>query len=763
MVNMLYSNDLKIYSGTLPLSIEEALEEVRSFLKVDNISILSQDENNIALPLKLDINIPSKGTFEGIDIREEEPILLVINLKNYPTKAPLIKSDRKDFPVKNLSHLYVVRKNNAPSLCLVRENLDEWFANRRISDLIIVAKQWFSKASSGQLVEDGGEFDPVRLEGYRGNFIYEHEDFVKLISVDGDVNFTLVNYKAFLDDGFKNIPTYRFLDLSIKADEYDEILQLFAKLNLSTLKEYKKGIKDKFVFGTGLLIWNDRGETCRSYNTLMPSNYEELMEFCSNYSINISHSLDIYFKRGLNKSNVSNRIPIIVAVRRPKKIIGFSSDIEFFHFIIEVNKEFIDSDSISPETEVFFLAHREPVSSSLSCKLSIRKNLDKTLFLGAGALGSKLIFHYARSGNYNLTVIDNDNFSPHNIVRHDLFMDSTGKNKAKVVIEKIKSFNNDNLKLKSIERNIFECGRKLFDENKWFIDSSASLNVMNWIVNNEIIQTPNRARVEVANKGELGFLYIEGKNQNPRIDDLVNYIYFLGIKNKNISEWLINENKKTEGNDYDIVDIGVGCNSPTVIMSNDSMSYHASIFSKILNNEHDRKTIENNGLINISYISNDGFNINSKRIILKPFYIFTCQNNSGWKIRMSSNVLNKIYKEAELYGVKETGGIFIGLANYKTKTIHVFDTINAPIDSKRSTVSFYRGINNLPESINSINDKTGNMIGYIGEWHTHPMGLDKLSEVDMKAIRKLKPLNDKYPIPTFMSILSKDKFLPYIF
>ena len=62
-----------------------------------------------------------------------------------------------------------------------------------------------------------------------------------------------------------------------------------------------------------------------------------------------------------------------------------------------------------------------------------------------------------------------------------------------------------------------------------------------------------------------------------------------------------------------------------------------------------------------------------------------------------------------------------------------------------------------------IKEITGGMIGYIGEWHTHPMGLDFLSGVDQQAVRDLKPLNDKYPIPTFISILSKDKFLPFVF
>ena len=130
---------------------------------------------------------------------------------------------------------------------------------------------------------------------------------------------------------------------------------------------------------------------------------------------------------------------------------------------------------------------------------------------------------------------------------------------------------------------------------------------------------------------------------------------------------------------------------------------------------------------------------------------------------MLPTVLHKMNKEARKFRRHETGGIFIGICNYKTKTIHVFDTIKAPSDSKHSSVYFYRGIENLPEKVKYIKEITGGMIGYIGEWHTHPMGLDSLSGVDMAAVEKLKPLNDKYPIPTFISILSKEKYLPFVF
>jgi len=765
---MLYSDDLEIFTGELSSSIEEAIIEIQCFLQISYVDILKYDESNIAIPLNISVNLPSKGTHENIDIRATEPILLLLNLKSYPTTSPRIKSNRKDFPSAILSHLYAVNKGVAPTLCLVRENLDEWFANRRISDLIVVAKQWFSKAANGLLSEDADEFEPVRLEGYRGYSIYNYIKLYNLIKENKRYKPELVEspfaYQLFLTKEKDSMyPTFKRIDIEITPYNFDVLYKIVDKLNIKTIEE-KKDSNDFEYPIFGMLLWSNLPHVISSYSTILPKTVSELETFANEYSISIREPLSEYIKSKLFVNNLTSYIPVIIALKRPKKLIGFEAEFEFFHFVINASQDKINEENyFLPETEVFFQAHREPLSSSLAQKLSLSKNQEKTVFIGAGALGSKLLFHYARSGNFNIKAIDNDYFSPHNIVRHDLFMDSSGVNKAKAVIQKIKSFLVDNSSLDYYEGSIFNYDVNLLKDYKWLIDTSASLNVQNWLINSKLKEVPNRARVEIAYKGNLGFLYIEGENQNPRIDDLVNYVYFLGIRDRTISDWLNEENKKKEGNDYDIVDIGIGCNSPTVIMSNDSMSFHASIFSKILNHEYDRKYIGDKGLLNISYISNDGFKINSYSFLIPKFCIFDCHNKSGWEIRIIDNVLSKMKLEAAKYNRYETGGIFIGICNYKTKTIHVFDTILAPKDSKRSKGYFYRGIEKLPEQVKQIKKITGGMIGYIGEWHTHPMELDFLSAIDMEAVEKLKPLNDRYPIPTFISILSKDKYLPFVF
>jgi hypothetical protein len=761
---MLYSQELKIYNEELPTSIKDAITELEHSCHFDNIKTLCYDKHNIAIPIILDINLPSKGNHNDIDIRSKEPILLTLNLKGYPTTSPRIKSDRKDFPTQELSHLYAVQENVPPALCLVRENLDEWFANRQLNDLILVAKQWFSKAANGLLSEDGDEFEPVRLEGFRGYSIYSYNKLSDTVKEkkgfyeDSPFTFLLLSTKQ--KDSTN--PTFKRFNINLSQNNFEELYKIVAEFNVKTIKDDNRANEIDYPL-FGLLVWSNKSESINSYTTLLPKTYGELEKFAEEYEVSIKAPIVEYLKKGLYINNLTLFIPLIVGIKRPKKLIGFESDIEFFNFCILVTKESVNGNTLNPNTPVFYQSHREPVASHLAQKLSLSKNQEKTLFIGAGALGSKLIFHYARRGNFNLRAIDNDKFSPHNIVRHDLFMESSGQNKAKAVINKIKSFLDENNSLDFHEGSIFNYDRKLLEGFKWFIDTSASLNVQNWLVNSKLNEIPNIARAEVAYKGRLGFLYVEGFERNPRIDDLVNYIYFLSIKDRGISDWLIEEQKKLEGNDYDIVDIGIGCNSPTVIMSNDSMSFHSSIFSKILNHENNRSIIGDKGLINISYVSEDGLEINSRSYIIPPFKVFNCQNNSGWEIRLQNHVLDKIKFEALKFKKKETGGIFIGLCNYKTKTIHVFDTVMAPKDSKHSRVYFYRGIKNLPEQVKRIKEVSGGMIGYIGEWHTHPMGLDTLSGVDLDAVKKLKPLNDKYPIPTFVSVLSKEKYLPFVF
>jgi hypothetical protein len=112
----------------------------------------------------------------------------------------------------------------------------------------------------------------------------------------------------------------------------------------------------------------------------------------------------------------------------------------------------------------------------------------------------------------------------------------------------------------------------------------------------------------------------------------------------------------------------------------------------------------------------------TQTITVAPFEVIQAINDPSWSIRFKAGILDQITIDAHKAKRKETGGVLVGIANYKTKTIHVVDLISAPPDSRANSVCFFRGHQGLPEQIDKVNMGSGGQLGYIGEWHSHPLG-----------------------------------------
>ena len=52
----------------------------------------------------------------------------------------------------------------------------------------------------------------------------------------------------------------------------------------------------------------------------------------------------------------------------------------------------------------------------------------------------------------------------------------------------------------------------------------------------------------------------------------------------------------------------------------------------------------------------------------------------------------------------------------------IVDVLPPPPDSRHSTGHFERGVEGLLESYSEVQRRTGNVVGYLGEWHSHPPG-----------------------------------------
>jgi integrative and conjugative element protein (TIGR02256 family) len=70
----------------------------------------------------------------------------------------------------------------------------------------------------------------------------------------------------------------------------------------------------------------------------------------------------------------------------------------------------------------------------------------------------------------------------------------------------------------------------------------------------------------------------------------------------------------------------------------------------------------------------------------------------------------------------ETGGILLGYHDLVAKTIVIVKACPAPADSAGTPTSFERGTEGVEEKLEDVKKRTANIVGYVGEWHSHPDG-----------------------------------------
>lgn len=760
MAQKVYSNQLKVETEELSLEIQDAIQNIKVLLNKRKLDVFEWDKNSVAISILLNVELPPRGNYRNIDIREKEPILIVFSKQSYPHKAPRAYSDRLDFPKKKLAHLYVSKDGKPAPFCLIRGDIDEWFAEKEIRDYIFQIKSWLCDAASGELATDSNQYEPLRLEGYSGTCVYKYKelaDYINNTQRTTDVSHVLGLFyetQALTDSA---APSFKFLGFVESTDDISKITARYQQLFTEE--------KDIEKWHYGLICWDKQLSVEVDYLVNLPSNYAELSQFATNLNIDLSIGLDAYFKYSISKQR--KNFPLIIAIKRPRNIIGYNSDIEFVNFTLYVSAEERNNEVIDAGSLVVFQKHIEPLSIDKALEVSGYKNdLGPMIIAGCGALGSKVIMHFIRSGHTDMFLFDGDSLSAHNLVRHSLSHEQVGKNKAmalKSVAESFYKYDNlDELGALPTNANIM-INPLLLGKANWFIDFTASKSFLNHQIKSIKETTANICKATILNEGELGVLLIEGKSRNPRLDDLLALTYDLYKQYDFISEFLREEHERSK-QDSVIINVGVGCNSETTILSDEVVSIHSAAFCSVIKNEHNRKSFQDNGYIFINKISTTkGFKVESFSFVAKPLVSVILSN--GWEIRIKPDIVIKMKSEMGIAMPNETGGIFIGTINKKNKTIHVTDSISAPSDSVFNESTFYRGINGLPEEIDEIKKLSGQTFGYIGEWHSHPFGPMGLSQKDMKEVNiHLKELRELLnPMPLFIMLITPDCLIPYVF
>lgn len=754
----LYSEQLQPFVEQIENPVlKDSLSALSHILNVEKLNLLQWDENSFAVALTIQVEIPPLGTYNDIDIRREEPILIVFSLKSYPFIPPKVYPDRLDFPKDKIAHLYVAKKGKPPGLCLVRGEFKEWYADKRIEDLLVRITNWFRDAATGSLITDGDQFEPLRLEGYSGVIIYDYGTFKDVANTKTSDwgKFAWCLFERMDEVDSLGLRLYKVLNKS----NYDAVYKEVAE---EREKDSKLITTKKFYFG--FIFWAADEKEYSDYDVNLPDDWESFKEFCVKYGIDV-----VELEKNIVEYDKNQFIlfPVIIAIKRPMKIIGFDGQFEFINFLFKLDSTDVSDGKIINNIPISFQKHLQPLTRekarSISGITAIENDRMKFIF-GCGALGSKIATHLARNGIAKLVLIDPEKLSPHNLVRHSLFSDQEGKNKAVALEaslnqifpadkETATSFPFPNLLMKMLPE---------FPFPGWLFDFTASESFHNEVVKLKFKSNFGVVQSFISDKGNLGVLFIEGENRNPRVDDLQNMLYLSAVQNSAIAEWL-NRELNIE-NKPELVMIGVGCNSETTIIPDELISMHAAYFASIIKKQIISPS-KSQGVIYASQFNPESNDLSTKFTTVYPFTIISPVNDNTWEIRFESKITERMNAMMLKAYPSETGGVFIGACNYKTKTIHVVDMIEAPPDSKANPVCFFRGVFGLKDKIEIINKRTGYQLGYIGEWHSHPLGPEGLSATDLETVRRFKEEFSRLipPLPVLLTIITKKNILPFIF
>ena len=624
-------------------------------------------------------------------ILTREPIVIGIDSTDVESCSPYIFPDRLNFPFEKFPHINYPHDSLPPTLCLTREKFEDWYVEHTFEDFIQLIINWFNDASKGNLIKTkkGDFYEPFRPHKPSQIFFkVPYEDaLLEKTSVKTSLYFSIFKLK-------------------------DEDASCF--WGDVTKKDFEN------CYGVGILFVKPSQEILDKWFIKYPKTVKDLLSFINDNGFIWEKEELIQL---LNNKKIKPKIILLqFAFIRPTLVLGKNTKVDYLTFSIKT-KDILSLNEEGEVNEVHVMNLLEPKFSNYlsdTPKEIVNKNI---LILGCGAIGSKLIYHFYRSGICNLTIVDNDDLLPHNICRHAVTSNSFWSKKVNVIKrELIKIYPKVPLPLTIVDEDIIDwLPNQELIQFDLIIDTTASAAVMRCI--DEI-----RERIDVpiiqfalSEGGNIGHVYV---NQDEKVLMADFYMNLLNeaIEDDDLSDWL----NKEKDNSLDYIRIGEGCHSNTMILSDDIISTHVSLASQLIKNINEIKG-------NKAYFSFIGHTFKgevfSDLFSISNMVAIQCCNASDWEIRIPSILLEKIRLNSKHSLPNETGGYLMGCIERKYKRIYILHTY-VPKISYRKKDKLCLSTKGWKENHQFVSQRTAGNLIYIGDWHSHPKGSLDMSMTD---------------------------------
>jgi hypothetical protein len=134
-----------------------------------------------------------------------------------------------------------------------------------------------------------------------------------------------------------------------------------------------------------------------------------------------------------------------------------------------------------------------------------------------------------------------------------------------------------------------------------------------------------------------------------------------------------------------------------------------------------------------------------------------------WRIRTDESFVEMLRGLRNGKLPRETGGVLLGTIDFERRIVYLVDTIASPEDSVEWPTVYIRGCEGLRDRIVGIEEATAGMIGYVGEWHSHPARCSAIpSGEDRVAFGTLSAELAADGLPAIMLIVAEDQIGMYV-
>ncbi|EJE4192356.1 ThiF family adenylyltransferase [Vibrio parahaemolyticus] len=658
---------------------------------------------------------------------------------------PAVLAVRDGFP-RDLPHLNPTALDQPPSICLWRKGGTETlYKQRGIIEVIRILQQWLEDASLEQLEKDGWEPSP------RASFLSFHCDVPKLQQMVVNSNnsnsiFVANSFGLFFEANGKFIYGYssgnkvlnkKTFDINKKVKKEEQLTQPF---NLPS----DKIVKLKMVVAIPPIDLIDS-----KHNASKIDSIEDLRCYGNYNSLNTV--LDIINKE-LSDSKDDRGTIVVVAHRRPFSLIpeiqGLSEnpierEIEIVPFLIRRNKG---------NVSVHFLSLRSNVNAKVFSDISNYAVTQGQIgIIGCGALGSTIADQLARAGHTEITLWDMDCLEAHNSARHvcthSVYEVPNVITKADLMGKHIENLSEDHKINVSSKNQNFE-----LEQNRTFcrnavhlIDTTASDLDRYWH------NTPGCpvSRLYISDQGRIGLIQTQPKNGIPDMLDLDAKLYLSANQNAEIHNWL----SRQSGLSTTLV--GLSCSSDTLKMPWSTVINHASSLLPSLK----RQFAKDVPLLGVNVVDEDGVPMGYKQLGDSSSLSFISKsvidnNNTQWRVTISTEVLQKIQSIKTKHSPREAGGYLLGLYNIESHRISVVFASEGKFNSTTSRLDL-EPIENDPEVPSVLKDSC-EMLVPLGTWHSHPNSKSKESYTDMTTYNNAIS-NPEQLLPFVMLIQGNDE------